>query len=96
MIPQRVVQRGLKPWPVDQHTQLYPDDDSEVQFYNHNQLEDTLHDANHAKEMVLQWKAHISRADNQDRGKTFAVHSLQNDTVFIVLDWAMKFTQMKY
>ena len=46
--------------------------------------------------MILQWKAHILRAKNQDRGKTSAVSSLQQDTVFIVLDWAMKFTQLKY
>ena len=69
---------------------------SEVQSYSQDQLEDTLHDANQAKEMVLQWKAHTLRAENQDRGKTFGVNSLQKDTVFIVLDWAMKFTRMKY
>ena len=68
----------------------------EVQFYSQDQLEDTFYDANQAKEMVLQWKAHILRAENQDRGKTSAVNSLQQDTVFIVLDWAMKFTQLKY
>ncbi len=68
----------------------------EVQFYSHDQLEDTFYDANQAKEMVLQWKAHILRAENQDRGKTSVVNSLQEDTVFIVMDWAMKFTQIKY
>ena len=31
----------------------------EVQFYSHDQLEDTFYDANQAKEMVLQWKVHI-------------------------------------
>ena len=68
----------------------------EVQFYSQDQLEDTFYDANQAKKMVLQWKAHILRVENQDRGKTSAVNSLQQDTVFIVLDWAMKFTQLKY
>jgi hypothetical protein len=68
----------------------------EVQFYSQDQLEDTFYDANHAKEMVLQWKSHILRAENQDRGKTSAVNFLQEDTVFIMMDWAMKFTQMKY
>ena len=68
---------------------------SEVQFYSQDQLEDTLYDANQAKELVLQWKAHILRAENQDRGKTSAVNSIQKDTVVIVMDWAMKFTQIE-
>ena len=68
----------------------------EVQFYSQDQLEDAFYDANQAKETVLQWKAHILRAENQDRGKTSVVNSLQEDSMFIVMDWAMKFTQMRY
>jgi hypothetical protein len=68
----------------------------EVQFYSQDQLEDAFYDANQAKETVLQWKAHILRAENQDRSKTSVVNSLQEDSMFIVMDWAMKFTQMRY
>ena len=69
---------------------------SESQFYSQDQLEDTLYHSSQVKELVLQWKAHVWRAEYQGRGKTSAVNSLQKDTVLIVMDWAMKFTQMKY
>ena len=49
-----------------------------------------------AQNSILQWKAHILRAANQDRAKTDAVKSLQCDTILVVMDWAMKFTHMKY
>lgn len=68
----------------------------DVQFYSRDQQEDMLYDAAQAQDMVLQWKAHILRAENQDRAKTDAVNCLQSDTILIVMDWAMKFIQMKY
>ena len=38
----------------------------DVQFYSQDHKEDLLYDAAQAQEMVLQWKAHILRAENQD------------------------------
>ena len=68
----------------------------DVQFYSQDHKEDLLYDAAQAQEMVLQWKAHILRAKNQDLAKKDAVLSVQDDTVFILMDWAMKFAQMRY
>ena len=59
----------------------------DVQFYSTDQHEDLLYDA---------VQAHILRAANQDRAKTDAVKSLQCDTILVVMDWAMKFTHMKW
>ena len=58
----------------------------DVQFYSQDHKEDLLYDAAQAQEMVLQWKAHILRAENQDLAKTDAVLSFQDDTVFILMD----------
>ncbi|CAB3988466.1 Hypothetical predicted protein [Paramuricea clavata] len=46
--------------------------------------------------MVLEWKAHILRAQNQDQAKQDALRSLDSTTVLVIMDWAVKFTQMKY
>lgn len=46
--------------------------------------------------MVLQWKAHILWAENQDQAKQNALKSLQSDSILVVMDWAMKFNQMRY
>ena len=67
----------------------------DVHLYSRDQQEG-MYDAAQAQDMVLQWKAHILRAENQDRAKTDAVNCLQSDTILIVMDWAMKFIQMKY
>ena len=68
----------------------------DVQFYSTDQQEDLLYDVVQAQNSIVQWKAHILRAANQDHAKTDAVKSLQCGTILVVMDWAMKFTQMKY
>jgi len=68
----------------------------DVQFYSIDQQEDLLYDAVQVQNSFLQWKAHTLRAANQDRVKTNAVKSFQYDTILVVMDWAMKFTQTKY
>ncbi|KAK3715349.1 hypothetical protein QZH41_010171, partial [Actinostola sp. cb2023] len=68
----------------------------DISFYSREQQQDLLHDAGQARDMVFQWKAHLIRAENQDQAKRNLLKSLQSDTILVVLDWAMKFTQMKY
>ena len=46
--------------------------------------------------MILQWKAHILRSENQDIAKTELIKSLPSDAILVLMDWAMKFTQLKY
>jgi len=67
-----------------------------VQFYSTDEQEDLLHNAVQAQTSILQWKAHILRAANQDHAKMDAVKSLQCDTILVVMDWAMKFSETKY
>ncbi|KAL9960337.1 hypothetical protein ACROYT_G033784 [Oculina patagonica] len=67
-----------------------------ISLYGEDQKEDLLYDAKQAQDMVLQWKAHILRAENQDQAKQDALRSLPNDSILVLMDWAMKFNQMKY
>ena len=63
----------------------------EISLYGKEQKEDLLYDAKQAQDMVLQWKAHILRAENQDRAKQDVLRSLQSDSILVLMDWAMKF-----
>ena len=67
-----------------------------ISFYSSERKEDLLHDGRHAQDMVFQWKAHILRAENQDKAKVDALKALTSESILVVMDWAMKFNQMKY
>ncbi|CAB3977712.1 Retrovirus-related Pol poly [Paramuricea clavata] len=58
--------------------------------------EDLLYDINNSKTSIENWKAHILRSENQDRAKQDVLKSVNSNTILILLDWAMKFTQLKY
>ena len=68
----------------------------EMSFYSEEQKDDILYDIRQATDMILQWKAHILRSENQDIAKTKLIKSLPSDAILILMDWAMKFTQLKY
>ncbi len=57
---------------------------------------DLQYDANVAASKIFEWKAHVLRAQNQDQVKQQILNSPQEEEVFIVVDWAMKFTAMKF
>ena len=67
-----------------------------IHLYSDEQKEDLKHDLTQAREIIFQWKSHIIRAENQERAKQNVLSSLQVNSVLIVMDWAMKFLQMKY
>ena len=48
------------------------------------------------KKHIEAWKAHILRFINQDQARLDVLKSLDNSSVLIVLDWAMKFIPRKY
>ena len=58
--------------------------------------EDLKHDHDEAREANFQFKAHIIRTKNQERGKQNLLTSLQKNASLIIMDWAMKFNQLKY
>lgn len=64
--------------------------------YAHEQKEDMLHDLKQASQDVFSWKAHILRSINQDRAKEDILKKLDENTVLIVMDWAMKYLPTRY
>ena len=65
-------------------------------FYTMEQKGDLLHDLKQAKEDAFEWKAHILRSANQEASKQHVLNNLDVKSVLILIDWAMKFLQMKY
>ena len=60
------------------------------------QAEDHLYEAKNAAAKIFGWKGHILREENQNQCKRQILDSLKGDEAFIVVDWAMKFTAMKF
>ena len=61
-----------------------------------DQANDLQYEATGAASKIFKWKAHVLRAQNQGQVKRQILNSLKEDEAFIVLDWAMKFTAMKF
>ena len=53
-------------------------------------------DIDNASQNIYQWKEHIVRSVNQDRGRTDLLDSLKRDEALIVMDWDMIFLPMSY
>ena len=58
--------------------------------------DDLMHDFLQAKDAIFAWKAHILRSENQEKAKQVALKDLNEKSVLIVMDWAMKFVQLRY
>lgn len=52
--------------------------------------------AESAKTAINSWKCHIMRSVNQDKARTDVLDLLDDESVLIVNDWAMKFLPRKY
>ena len=67
-------------------------------MYSKEYQEDLLYDFEQARTDILQWKAHILRSVNQDKAKQDVMRNLNRDesSALVVMDWAMKFLQVKY
>lgn len=64
---------------------------------NNKEKEDDLrYEADAAAAKIREWKAHVMRTQNQDQSKQNVLLSLQENEVFVIVDWAMKFIQMKF
>ena len=61
-----------------------------------DQANDLQYEATGAASKIFEWKAHVLRAQNQDQVKRQILNSLEENEAFIVVDWAMKFTAMKF
>ena len=67
-----------------------------INYYSGEQKEDFKHDLAQARKMIFQWKSHILRAENQEQAKQDVLKSLQDNSVMVVMDWAMIFLQIRY
>ena len=64
--------------------------------YNEEHRENLLYDFERARSDIQQWKAHILRSINQDEAKQDVLKMEDSSSALIVMDWAMKFLQLKY
>ena len=48
-----------------------------------------------AKQNIWAWKVHLLRCVNQDEARLEVIHSLNESSVLLVQDWAMKFLPRK-
>ena len=55
-----------------------------------------MYDFDHAKSDILLWKAHIIRSINQEEAKQDALRAADDTSAILIMDWAMKFLQMRY
>ena len=49
-----------------------------------------------AKQNILAWKAHLLRCANQDEARLEVIDALDESSVLLVQDWAMKFLPRKF
>ena len=64
--------------------------------YNCEQRENVLFDFDRAPSDILLWKAHIVRSINQEEAKQDALKSEDPQSAILIMDWAMKFLQIKF
>lgn len=64
--------------------------------YSSEQREDLLYDFYRAKSDILLWKAHVIRSINQEEAKQDALRSADDTSAILIMDWAMKFLQIRY
>lgn len=60
------------------------------------QDDDLLFNFNQAAQAIYSWKAHLLRSVQQDKARTDILSILDEESVFITQDWAMKFLPQKY
>ena len=64
--------------------------------FSQDHREDLLYDCKASQSHILKWKAHILRGINQEKAKQNIIASLDDSSVLVVMDWAMKFIQMRF
>ena len=64
--------------------------------YSCKQREDVLYDFDRAQSDILLWKAHIVRSINQEEAKQDVLKSEDPQSAILIMDWAMKFLQIKF
>ena len=65
-------------------------------LYGDEQRDDLLYDFHDSKTKILGWKCHIIRGVNQECAKQDVLLNFDQNSALIVIDWAMKFEQLRY
>ena len=65
-------------------------------MYSKEQHDNLLYDFGKSVNFINKWKCHILRCENQENAKQSFIQNLTEDSVFIVMDWAMKFSQRRF
>lgn len=60
------------------------------------ELQDLEYTYKESAEAIAAWKAHQLRSVRQDRARTSCLSKLDEESILIVQDWAMKFLPLKY
>lgn len=69
---------------------------SEATYPNDEDRDEALYLCHTAQRAIQAWKCHQLRSVRQDQGRLDVLDLLDDDTVFIVNDWAMKFLPQMY
>ena len=65
-------------------------------FHTEDDRDEAEYIANHATLAIQSWKCHLLRSAHQDQARMEVIEALDQETVFIVNDWAMKFLPQRY
>ena len=55
-----------------------------------------LYRINHCVQMIHEWKKHLLRTIHQDAGRRNALDSLDDSSILLIADWAMKWLPTRY
>ena len=65
-------------------------------MYNKEQDEDLRYDFSKSVKSIKEWKCHILHSQNEEKAKQSLVQDLREDSVFVVIDWAIKSLQHRF
>ena len=65
-------------------------------FHTDDDRDEAVYLTNHATLAIQSWKCHLLRSAHQDKARLDVIDALNEETVFIVNDWAMKFLPQRY
>ena len=68
----------------------------ETTFPTQNAKDEALFIFQTAQLAITSWKCHILRSANQDQARIDVLEKLDDNTLLIINDWAMKFLPQKY
>ena len=65
-------------------------------FHTDDDRDEAEYLTNHATLAIQSWKSHLLRSAHQDQARLDVIDALDQETIFIVNDWAMKFLPQRY